>query len=92
MEEELEKQCNYLRNRIRALAGWGLALKEHKAFQNEESFVGQHGEMIANIMLSYRHLEDARMHLGKVMQQIGGVSILDVSSAERQGILDRIKV
>lgn len=36
------------------------------------------GEMIANIMLAYRHLEDARMRLGKVIQAYeGGVSIYD---------------
>jgi hypothetical protein len=34
------------------------------------------GEMIANVMLAYRHLEDARMRLGKVIQAYeGGVSI-----------------
>lgn len=35
------------------------------------------GEMIANAMLAYRHLEDATMRLGKVLQaKNGGVSIL----------------
>lgn len=34
------------------------------------------GEMIANCMLTYRHLEDARMRLGKVIQAYdGGVSV-----------------
>lgn len=28
----------------------------------------QAGEIIANIMLAHRHLEDARMRLGKVLQ------------------------
>jgi hypothetical protein len=36
------------------------------------------GEMIANAMLAYRHLEDARMRLGKVIQAYdGGVSVYD---------------
>lgn len=36
------------------------------------------GEMIANAMLAYRHLEDASMRLGKVLQaKNGGVSIYD---------------
>lgn len=41
--------------------------------------VGVHrGEMIANATLSYRHLEDATMRIGKSMQAFqGGVSILD---------------
>ena len=35
------------------------------------------GEIAANIMLAYRHLEDSSMRLGKVMQaKNGGVSIL----------------
>lgn len=34
------------------------------------------GETKANIMLAYRHLEDARMRLGKVVQaQDGGTSV-----------------
>lgn len=36
------------------------------------------GETKANIMLAYRHLEDASMRLGKVIQaQDGGVSVYD---------------
>jgi hypothetical protein len=36
------------------------------------------GEMIANATLSFRHLEDAAMRIGKSMQAYqGGVSILD---------------
>jgi hypothetical protein len=36
------------------------------------------GEAIANLMLAYRHLEDASMRLGKVIQAInGGVSVYD---------------
>jgi len=36
------------------------------------------GEAIANLQLAHRHLEDARMRLGKVIQALeGGVSILD---------------
>ena len=36
------------------------------------------GEIIANLMLSYRHLEDAAMRLGKVIQaHDGGKSVYD---------------
>lgn len=39
------------------------------------------GEMIANAMLAYRHLEDASMRLGKVLQAYdGGVSVYDKDS------------
>lgn len=36
------------------------------------------GEVIANLMLTYRHLEDASMRLGKAIQHIdGGISVYD---------------
>jgi hypothetical protein len=36
------------------------------------------GEMIANLMLAYRHLEDASMRLGKAIQAFdGGKSVYD---------------
>lgn len=36
------------------------------------------GEVMANITLAYRHLEDAKMRLGKVIQHLsGGVSVCD---------------
>jgi hypothetical protein len=38
-------------------------------------------EAIANVMLAYRHLEDASMRLGKVIQALdGGVSVYDKAS------------
>jgi hypothetical protein len=38
-------------------------------------------EALANIMLAYRHLEDASMRLGKVIQALdGGVSVYDKRS------------
>ncbi len=62
------------------------ALMGHRDFRAEDIFAAfgavviteQHAEMKANIMLAYRHLEDARMRLGKVLQvQAGGVSCYD---------------
>jgi hypothetical protein len=39
------------------------------------------GEAIANFMLAYRHLEDASMRLGKVIQALdGGISVYDKST------------
>jgi hypothetical protein len=39
-------------------------------------------EAIANVMLAYRHLEDASMRLGKVIQALdGGVSVYDRATA-----------
>ena len=40
--------------------------------------VASNSEAIANVMLAYRHLEDASMRLGKVIQALdGGVSVYD---------------
>ena len=91
MEKELEKQCHKIREEIRDLVSRTSNLKKHIAFRGSQAFIGQHAEMMANIMLSYRHLEDARMRLGKVMQQIqGGVSIFDKSPEERQKVFNRL--
>lgn len=84
MEPTLEQMCEDLRGEILRLDEKVLALKKHSDFQGEQDFENQHDEMMANIMLSYRHLEDARMRLGKVMQQIqGGVSIFDRAAEAR---------
>ena len=67
-----------MRLQIKDIGTQCLSLKAHSDFSREEAYVGQHGEMIANIMLAYRHIEDARMRLGKVLQaQDGGVSVYD---------------
>lgn len=78
MEEMLKKQCDDLREQIKAVGTTVLALKAHSDFAEEDGYVGQHAEMLVNIMLSYRHLEDARMRIGKVIQAVGdGVSKYD---------------
>ncbi len=54
------------------------ATMKHAYFWADQSHGTENSEMKANIMLAYRHLEDARMRLGKVLQaQSGGVSIYD---------------
>ena len=75
----MEEKCKLLRDEIRDLATKVRELVEHSCYvAGSEELSGQHAEMKANTMLAYRHLEDARMRLGKVMQQIqGGTSIYD---------------
>ena len=74
----LEKHCHKLRGEIRDIGRTVRTLMGHGDFNGVEIFPGQHAEMRANIMLTFRHIEDARMRIGKVMQQIqGGASILD---------------
>lgn len=71
---EFEDICGNLRVDINVLGARVLDLK------NIEVLQGDHGERMANIMLSYRHLEDARMRIGKILQAVGdGISILDKS-------------
>ncbi len=77
-EMTFEEICGDLRARINAEGVRLLELKCNKVLDGEQGYVGQHSEMAANIMLAYRHLEDARMRIGKILQAAGdGVSILD---------------
>jgi hypothetical protein len=60
--------ANQARGQIKATAEFVLALKDNT----------MPGEAVANVMLAYRHLEDASMRLGKVIQALdGGVSVYD---------------
>ncbi len=59
--------CEKLRRELKPLADRVILLKG-----------GDNSEAIANIMLAYRHLEDASMRLGKAIQALdGGVSVYD---------------
>ena len=50
-----------------------LVVKQTEAKMGEKE---DRGEVLANLMLSFRHLEDSSMRLGKVYQALdGGVSI-----------------
>ena len=78
MEQTIKDKANDLRAEVLKLGNEVNALHKHAAFGNEQSSAGQHSEMHANITLAYRHLEDARMRLGKVIQASeGGVSCYD---------------
>jgi hypothetical protein len=41
-------------------------------FVAEQTHQHQHSEMKANLKLAYRHLEDARMRIGKAVQAFDG--------------------
>ena len=80
MEPTLEQACDDLRGDILAIGDKVESLMRHSDIDssNTEAVTCRHGECKANVMLSYRHLEDARMRLGKVMQELqGGVSCYD---------------
>lgn len=62
--------CEYWRKKIKELADDMM-----QAWHDQGSV---DGEVLANFMLSYRHLEDASMRLGKCIQHLdGGVSVYD---------------
>ena len=64
--------CSEIRRNLEVTKVVTLTLKTHYEFTKEESYIGQHGEMQADIQLAYRHLEDARMRLGKAIQAFDG--------------------
>lgn len=76
--EHFEEKCSTLRFGIRERAELVKILMDHDVFEEKENPQADFGEMKANIMLAYRHLEDARMRLGKAIQAYdGGVSVYD---------------
>ena len=63
--------ANEARVQIKAIAETVLTLRSALAGVSQ-------GEAVANVMLAYRHLEDASMRLGKCIQALdGGTSVYD---------------
>jgi len=74
----IEELAKSLRGECKEIEKRARALMDDPVFRGEQAFLGQHNEMREQIMLAVRHLEDARMRLGKVCQYAGdGVSIFD---------------
>lgn len=71
-ESTIEEMATKGREDLKVIASFILAMKTNSHFDNECPQNEDRGEMIANIMLAYRHLEDARMRLGKVFQAMNG--------------------
>lgn len=82
--ERMETDCESMRSAIKDIGDEVKHLMNHVGLTHaDEDFPGQHNEMKANIIIAYRHLEDARMRVGKIMQQIqGGVSKFDKPKEE----------
>lgn len=79
-EEPFDSACRQLRNSIKVAGSLVKQLKQHTTFKmpGVDGDKRDCGEMTANIMLAYRHLEDAAMRLGKAIQAYdGGVSVYD---------------
>ena len=77
-DELLKRDCDRLRRDLLSIEHQVRSLKQHSATLQPDTFPGQRGEMIAQSMLAVRHIEDARMRLGKVLQYArDGVSSYD---------------
>lgn len=81
-EKEFNVVCLEVRKEIKATAARVKDMVEGiKPLDFEDDEKRDKGEMIANLMLTYRHLEDASMRLGKAIQAYdGGVSCYDKES------------
>ena len=78
-----DNACSIARADIKKTGEYLLSLKE-SIKSLPPSDVADSGEMIANVTLAYRHLEDAAMRMGKAIQAYeGGKSIYDSNDAQR---------
>ena len=76
MPEDFKEMCFKIRENCLLVGEEIKSLMKHPCFDGEQSAPNQHGEMKANIMLAYRHMEDLRMRLGKAIQAYdGGTSV-----------------
>jgi hypothetical protein len=76
MDETLKQKCDRLRSQLHDIELEVRRLRDHPEVRR--TVEGQNAEVIAQSMLAVRHIEDARMRLGKVLQYSGdGVSIYD---------------
>lgn len=78
-QPEVVVAFNNIRSQIKSLAKH---LKDVKNMHNSTAVKPapkeDRAEVLANLMLAYRHLEDASMRLGKAIQAYdGGVSVYD---------------
>lgn len=78
IEKSLIESVKELREKFLITEKSILCLKDNSDLNRSANEGENQGEAIANIMLAYRHAEDARMRLGKVIQAMdGGVSVYD---------------
>jgi hypothetical protein len=73
-----DAECSKLRKALQTHNGWILALTAHPDFFGGHPPARDVAEMRANVMLAYRHVEDAIMRLGKAIQAYdGGKSVYE---------------
>jgi hypothetical protein len=81
-EPTFAEKVNDHRRAIKQIAAFlKTTITDTKNYKGETDGVEDRGEMIANLMLAYRHLEDASGRCGKALQaKDGGVSVYDRST------------
>lgn len=86
--DKLDARCSKLRIDIKSVTSNIATLRgELSARMIDLKPASDAGEVIANVTLSLRHLEDAAMRLGKVIQAYdGGISVYDKNDASRAGV------
>jgi hypothetical protein len=76
-ELEVYTAANNLRRRLKAIGADAKELRT-KALTAKMALVSDRAEAIANATIGYRHIEDASMRIGKMLQAIdGGISVYD---------------
>jgi hypothetical protein len=69
---------NEIRVKIKQAAAELKVCKAEMAASNDLPALADKGEVLANLTLAYRHLEDASMRVGKAIQAYdGGASVYD---------------
>lgn len=77
-EMTFDEKMTDIRVKIKDIAKYVNFTKEQKGRSDDRDSSENFGEVMANLTLAYRHLEDASMRIGKVIQhRNGGVSIYD---------------
>ena len=79
-ENNIKIQSNNLRTDIQNIADKLLQVKKDYPNSPVLTLIEDRGEVLANLTLAYRHLEDAKMRLGKVIQAVEGSSIYDTAN------------
>lgn len=76
--QERINMINGQRKAVKKIAADVLDLKQFLLSETEVTKQRVDDEVIANLMIAYRHLEDASMRLGKAIQYTdGGISVYD---------------
>ena len=83
--ETLDESLIRFRADLKALAS-NVKMAKERANQDEVNSVEDRGEVLANLTLAYRHLEDASMRVGKTIQaRAGGKSPYDNTAVGTPG-------